>query len=69
MIEVGGTLLTITAGPTELPKMLGRSQSPLIRLHDFNFHMITCLLHVLLFVDNVITLIMNYVHIHYFAVT
>ena len=37
---------------------------------DFNFHTaINCVLHALLFVDSVITLIMNYVHIHYFAVT
>ena len=30
---------------------------------------ITCILHALLFVDNVITLIVNYVHINYFAIT
>ena len=69
MIKVGGALLAITAGPTHLPKTLVRSQSAPIWL-TFNFHTtITCLLNALLFVDNVITLIMNYVHTHYFAVT
>ena len=66
IIKVGGALLAIKAGPTQDAWQVTVSSN----LADFNFHTtITCLLHALLFVDDVIILLMNYVHIHYFAVT